>query len=270
MIPMPPGALPTLWQKHEHFRLSYLTEHPGHYHTSDAGYIDEDGYVWVMSRTDDIINVAGHRLSTGAIEEVVASHPDVAECAVIGVKDDLKGQVPVGLIVLKATCRRPHAEIAAEVIARVRERIGPVACFKHASVVARLPKTRSGKILRGTMRAMADGTPWRIGIQHPRAPGRTIASIRLARGALATSGDYERFFEVDGKRYCHILNPATGWPVQGWQSISVVAPLCVAAGAMSTIAMLHEDAAPAFLAGQQVAWLGVDRNGDVIRHGLPV
>lgn len=127
--------------------------------------------------------------------------------------------------------------------------------------------------LGGDLRVLGprpDGSAWSIGIQHPRAPERAIASIRLARGALATSGDYERFFEVDGRRYCHILNPATGWPVQGWQSISVVAPLCVAAGAMSTIALLHEDAAPAFLAGQQVAWLGVDRNGDVIRHGLPV
>jgi len=126
--------------------------------------------------------------------------------------------------------------------------------------------------LGGDLRVLGprpDGSAWSIGIQHPRAPGSTIASIRLARGALATSGDYERFFEVDGKRYCHILNPATGWPVQGWQSISVVAPLCVAAGAMSTIALLHEDAAPAFLAGQQVAWLAVDRDGDVIRHGLP-
>jgi len=126
--------------------------------------------------------------------------------------------------------------------------------------------------LGGDLRVLGprpDGSAWSIGIQHPRAPERAIASVRLARGALATSGDYERFFEVDGKRYCHILNPATGWPVQGWQSISVVAPLCVAAGAMSTIALLHEDAAPAFLAGQQVAWLGVDRDGDVIRHGLP-
>jgi propionyl-CoA synthetase len=161
-LPMPPGALPTLWQKDEHFRQSYLTEYPGYYHTADAGYIDTDGYVFIMARTDDIINVAGHRLSTGAIEEVLAGHPDVAECAVIGVADELKGQVPLGLLVLKAGCPRAPEEVAAEAVARVRERIGPVASFKTATVVARLPKTRSGKILRGTMRAIADGQPYKV------------------------------------------------------------------------------------------------------------
>ena len=161
-LPLPPGALPTLWQKDDHYRASYLDDYPGYYHTSDAGYIDENGYVFIMARTDDIINVAGHRLSTGGIEEVLAAHPDVAECACIGVADELKGQVPVGFLVLKAGCSRPTATIAAEVVALVRERIGPVASFKRALVVARLPKTRSGKILRGTMRSMADGQEYRM------------------------------------------------------------------------------------------------------------
>jgi propionyl-CoA synthetase len=156
-LPMPPGSSPTLWNAEERYRETYLTEFPGYYKTADAGYFDEDGYVFVMARTDDIINVAGHRLSTGALEEVLASHSDVAECAVIGVADALKGQVPVGFVVLKAGGRRVHSEIVAEVVQLVRERIGPVASFKTAVVVERLPKTRSGKILRGTMRRIADG-----------------------------------------------------------------------------------------------------------------
>ncbi len=156
-LPMPPGCAPTLWKAEGRFRESYLARFPGYYQTGDAGYIDEDGYVFVMARTDDIINVAGHRLSTGAIEEVLASHPAVAECAVIGAADGLKGQVPVGLLVLKAGVERPHTEIAAEVVQLVRDRIGPVASFKAALVVDRLPKTRSGKILRGTIRKLADG-----------------------------------------------------------------------------------------------------------------
>src|SRR5262249_12889288 len=160
--PPPPGALPRLRQRDAHFRMSYLADYPGHYHTADAGYIDEDGYVFVMTRTDDIINVAGHRLSTGGIEEVLAAHPDVAECACIGIADELKGQVPLGVLVLKAGGARAPAEISAEVVALVRERIGPVAFFKTALVVARLPKTRSGKILRGTMRAIADGQAWKM------------------------------------------------------------------------------------------------------------
>ena len=134
----------------------------GYYLTADAGYIDDDGYVYVMSRTDDVINTAGHRLSTGAMEEVLAAHPDVAECAVVGIADDLKGQVPIGLAVLKAGVERGHSEIAAELVARVREEIGPVASFKQARIVRALPKTRSGKILRGTIRRMADGEDWRI------------------------------------------------------------------------------------------------------------
>jgi propionyl-CoA synthetase len=156
-LPMPPGSSPTLWQADDRFRDTYLAAFPGYYQTADAGYVDDAGYVFVMSRTDDIINVAGHRLSTGAIEEVLASHPDVAECAVIGVADELKGQLPVGFLVLKAGVERPHVEISAEVVQLVRERIGPVASFKTAVVVERLPKTRSGKILRGTMRRIADG-----------------------------------------------------------------------------------------------------------------
>jgi propionyl-CoA synthetase len=159
-LPLPPGCLPTLWNNEDGFVNSYLSTFPGYYQTADAGFIDEDGYLSIMSRTDDIINVAGHRLSTGAMEEVVAGHPDVAECAVIGVQDALKGQVPVGLLVLKAGVTRQHDDIVAEVIARVRDQIGPVASFKTAFVVTRLPKTRSGKILRRTMRAIADGSEW--------------------------------------------------------------------------------------------------------------
>jgi propionyl-CoA synthetase len=156
-LPMPPGSSPTLWNADERFHETYLSAFPGYYQTADAGYVDDAGYVFVMSRTDDVINVAGHRLSTGAIEEVLASHPDVAECAVIGVADELKGQLPVGFLVLKAGVERPEAEIAAEGVRLVRERIGPVAAFRTALVVERLPKTRSGKILRGTMRRIADG-----------------------------------------------------------------------------------------------------------------
>lgn len=156
-LPLPPGTFPTLWNNDAGFVSSYFEEFPGFYKTADAGYMDADGYLYVMSRTDDIINVAGHRLSTGAMEEVLSSHPDVAECAVIGVADQLKGQVPLGFVVLKAGVNRPPGEISTECIGLVRERIGPVASFKTALVVPRLPKTRSGKTLRGTMRKIADG-----------------------------------------------------------------------------------------------------------------
>jgi propionyl-CoA synthetase len=159
-LPLPPGCLPTLYRHDERMRESYLKEFPGYYKTADAGFKDEDGYLTILGRTDDIINVAGHRLSTGGMEEVVASHPAVAECAVLGVKDDIKGEQPCGFLVLKAGVNRPHEEIEREVIALVRDKIGPVAAFKHALVVARLPKTRSGKILRGTMKKIADHDPW--------------------------------------------------------------------------------------------------------------
>jgi propionyl-CoA synthetase len=161
-LPMPPGASPTLWNADERFRQTYLSSFPGYYETADAGYIDEAGYVFVMARTDDIINVAGHRLSTGAIEDVMAAHPDVAECAVVGPADELKGQLPVGFLVLKAGVERPHEKIVAEVVQMVRDQIGPVAAFKTATVVDRLPKTRSGKILRATMRTIADGKQYTI------------------------------------------------------------------------------------------------------------
>jgi len=160
-LPLPPGCLPTLWNDDRRFIDSYLRAEEGHYLTGDAGYQDEDGYLFIMSRIDDIINVAGHRLSTGGMEEVLASHPDVAECAVIGAHDDLKGEVPVGLVVLKAGVARPEEEIKEELVAAVREKIGPVAAFKKVTVVARLPKTRSGKILRGTMKKIADGSAYR-------------------------------------------------------------------------------------------------------------
>jgi propionyl-CoA synthetase len=161
-LPLPPGSLPTLWQNDDRFIESYMAEFPGHYKTADAGFIDEDGYAFVMTRTDDIINVAGHRLSTGAMEEVLADHADVAECAVLGVDDQLKGQVPVGFLVLNAGVDRDHAEIIKEAIQMVRDRIGPVASFKTATVVKRLPKTRSGKILRGTIQKIADNKEYKV------------------------------------------------------------------------------------------------------------
>ena len=178
-LPLPPGALPTLWQADEAFIRSYLRAFPGFYQTGDAGLIDADGYIHVMTRTDDIINVAAHRLSTGEIEEVLASHPDVAECAVIGVADALKGQVPLGLLVLKAGVKRSADEIEREAVALVRDRIGPVASFKTALVVAGLPKTRSGKILRGTMRRIADGEdyPMPATIDDPAVLGEINAAL---------------------------------------------------------------------------------------------
>lgn len=161
-LPLPPGSLPTLWNADARYKEAYLDEFPGYYKTGDAGYIDEEGYVYVMARTDDIINVAGHRLSTGAMEEVLSGHPDVAECAVMGVADDLKGQLPLGLLVLKAgVAREPH-DIVKDVVKMVREQIGPVAAFKTAVVVGRLPKTRSGKILRGTMQKIADNEAFKL------------------------------------------------------------------------------------------------------------
>ena len=161
-LPLPPGTLPTLWNAPERFRKSYLHTFPGYYETGDAGMKDEDGYLYIMARTDDVINVAGHRLSTGGMEEVLAAHPDVAECAVIGVTDDFKGQLPVGFLCLNSGTNRPHAEIVAEVVKMVRDRIGPVAAFKLAVVVDRLPKTRSGKILRGVMVKIADGAEFKM------------------------------------------------------------------------------------------------------------
>lgn len=159
-LPLPPGNLPTLWKQDERMKESYLTDFPGFYKTADAGFIDADGYLYIMGRTDDIINVAGHRLSTGGMEEVLASHPDVAECAVIGVKDELKGEQPCGFIVLKSGVSRSPIEIEQEIVKLVRDKIGPVAAFKIAITVNRLPKTRSGKILRGTMKKIADHDPW--------------------------------------------------------------------------------------------------------------
>ncbi|MBO0709786.1 MAG: AMP-binding protein [Acetobacteraceae bacterium] len=161
-LPLPPGCAPTLWRNAAGYRTAYLDDFPGWYRTGDAGSVDREGDVWVMGRTDDIINVAGHRLSTGAMEEVLASHPDVAECAVIGAADAIKGQVPLGLVVLKAGVNRADAAVASELIGLVRERIGPVAAFRDARVVARLPKTRSGKILRATIRKIADGEQYAV------------------------------------------------------------------------------------------------------------
>ncbi|SEO50003.1 propionyl-CoA synthetase [Salinihabitans flavidus] len=182
-LPLPPGTLPTLWNAEDRYLKSYLEHFPGYYETGDAGMIDDDGYLYIMARTDDVINVAGHRLSTGGMEEVLADHPDVAECAVIGVSDELKGQLPLGFLCLNAGCNRPHEEIVSEVVKMVRDRIGPVAAFKLAVVVDRLPKTRSGKILRRTMVSIADGA-------DVKAPA-TIddpAILDEMREALATIG----------------------------------------------------------------------------------
>jgi propionyl-CoA synthetase len=161
-LPLPPGCSTTLWGSDERWIETYLSRFPGYYLTGDAGYLDEDGYLFVMSRIDDVINVAGHRLSTGAMEEVLASHPDVAECAAVGLADRLKGQVPVGFVVLRAGVDRDHATVAAELVAMVRNEIGPVAFFKDARIVNALPKTRSGKILRSTISKMGDGEQWRM------------------------------------------------------------------------------------------------------------
>jgi propionyl-CoA synthetase len=182
-LPLPPGTLPTLWNAEERFRKSYLGHFPGHYETGDAGYKDADGYLYIMARTDDVINVAGHRLSTGQMEEVLAGHPDVAECAVIGVADELKGQLPMGFLCLNRGCNRPHGEIVKESVALVRDQIGPVAAFKLALVVDRLPKTRSGKILRATMAKIADGQEFKMPatIDDP-------AILDEIRGALASMG----------------------------------------------------------------------------------
>jgi propionyl-CoA synthetase len=158
--PLPPGTFTTLWNADDRFMDAYFNHYPGYYETGDAGYIDEHGYVFVMARTDDVINVASHRLSTGAMEEVLTTHPDVAECAVIGVADAMKGQLPLGLLVLNAGVERSTDTIVDEVIQNVRDEIGPVAAFRKCVVVERLPKTRSGKILRATMRRIADGEPW--------------------------------------------------------------------------------------------------------------
>lgn len=161
-LPLPPGTLTTLWRNEERYVKSYMTQFPGYYETSDGGYIDEDGYVYVMGRMDDVINIAGHRLSTGAMEEIISNHPDIAECAVFGADDQLKGQLPVGLFVLKAGVDRPEDEIKEELVKMVRESIGPIACFRDAKQVVRLPKTRSGKILRGTMRSIANNKDYKM------------------------------------------------------------------------------------------------------------
>jgi len=180
-LPLPPGTLTSLWNNEAGYRESYLARYPGYYLTGDAGYIDTDGYVWIMSRIDDVINVAGHRLSTGGMEEVLAGHPDVAECAVIGVADALKGQLPLGLVVLKSGVVRPAAEILQELVERVRQHIGAVAGFRHVAIVPRLPKTRSGKVLRATMRAIADSQPYNMPatIDDPRTLEEIAEALKM-------------------------------------------------------------------------------------------
>ena len=181
-LPLPPGALPTLWNADQRYIDSYLKAFPGYYETGDAGIIDDDGYVYIMARTDDVINVAGHRLSTGAMEEVLAGHPDVAECAVVGINDELKGQLPIGFLCLTAGVNRPHKTIAAECIKLMRDKIGPIAAFKLAAIIDRLPKTRSGKILRATMAKIANGEKFKTPatIDDPAI----IEEIKLALVAL--------------------------------------------------------------------------------------
>jgi propionyl-CoA synthetase len=193
-LPLPPGCLPTLYQQDERMIESYLAEFPGYYKTADAGYLDEDGYLFVMGRTDDIINVAGHRLSTGGMEEVLAGHPDVAECAVIGVKDEIKGEAPLGFVVLKAGVAREAAALEREIVALVREKIGPVAAFKRAVAVNRLPKTRSGKILRGTMKKIADGEAWSVPatIEDPAALDEIAVALGRETGPKKGSRDAGR------------------------------------------------------------------------------
>jgi len=178
-LPLPPGCLPTLWGNDERYREAYLSTYPGHYLTGDAGFIDSEGYLYIMSRTDDVINVAGHRLSTGAMEEVLTAHPDVAECAVIGPYCPLKGQAPLGLVVLKSGVDRDDADIVKELVQSIRERIGPVAAFKDAIVVQRLPKTRSGKVLRATMKQLADGDDYKVPptIDDPEILNELAASL---------------------------------------------------------------------------------------------
>ncbi|WP_428031238.1 propionyl-CoA synthetase [Ancylobacter sp.] len=187
-LPLPPGCLPTLWRQDERFRASYLVDYPGYYKTADAGFADADGQLFIMGRTDDIINVAGHRLSTGGMEEVLAGHADVAECAVIGIHDELKGEVPCGFVVLKVGVTRAPTDIEAEIVALVRERIGPVAAFRLAITVNRLPKTRSGKILRGTMKKIADAQPWNMPatIDDPASLDEIAAALG-ARGLARNS-----------------------------------------------------------------------------------
>jgi propionyl-CoA synthetase len=179
-LPLPPSCFPTLWEQEDRAREAYFAEFPGYYKTADAGFKDEDGYLFIMGRTDDIINVAGHRLSTGGMEEVLAGHPDVAECAVIGIADALKGEVPAGFMVLKAGVDRPAADIETECVALVREKVGPVAAFRLAITVARLPKTRSGKILRGTMKKIADGEAWTMPatIEDPKVLDEIAARLK--------------------------------------------------------------------------------------------
>ena len=180
---MPPSCFPTLWNAPERYLSAYFTEFPGYYATSDAGILDQDGYVFIMARTDDIINVAGHRLSTGAMEEAIASHPDVAECAVVGVADAMKGQMPLGFYVTNAGVQHDTADLERELVALVRQEIGPVAAFRTAIAVDRLPKTRSGKVLRGTMQKIADDTAWKMpaAIDDPEILTEITAALR-ARG----------------------------------------------------------------------------------------
>jgi propionyl-CoA synthetase len=192
-LPLPPGTLPTLWNGEARFRETYLLRYPGYYLTGDGGYIDEDGYIFIMGRTDDVIIVAGHNLSTGSIEQALSSHRDVAECAVFGVKDPMKTQLPVALVVLKAGVQRDHATIVDELVHVVRQQVGPIANLKHIGILARLPKTRSGKVVRGTMKKIADAEPFQVpatiddasALDEVRSVLRTLGYAREAGASAA-------------------------------------------------------------------------------------
>ena len=238
-LPLPPGCLPTLWNNDDGFVSSYLTDFPGFYKTADAGFEDEDGYFWIMTRTDDVINVAGHRLSTGEMEEVLASHPDVAECAVVGVHDPLKGQVPFGFLVLKAGVTRDAGDVIGEVVTMVRDRIGPVAAFKQATIVERLPKTRSGKVLRGTMRSIADGQP----VLGPGDHRRSRDSRRDQAGASPLRiwpcltcqwGFGRRCMNIHSARSFSLnARVHTLWPVSGYSVYLTALPAALSAATSS-------------------------------------
>ena len=197
-LPMPPGCMPTLWQSDLGFREKYLREYPGYYSTSDAGYLDEEGYLFISGRTDDIINVAGHRLSTGSMEEVLASHHSVAECAVVGIKEKLKGEVPCGFIVLKKGACGEHAEIERQLVKKVRDSIGPVAAFKLVVTVPGLPKTRSGKILRRILKEIADGANWSApATMEDSTVLEEIAEVLRVRGILASELPAKTVFDSE-------------------------------------------------------------------------
>ena len=260
-LPLPPGTLATLWNDDERCVASYLARYPGWYLTGDGGHIDEDGYLFVMGRIDDVINVAGHRLSTGAMEEVVATHPDVAECAVFGVPDELRGEVPLGLVVLKAGAERDADELRDELVALVRERVGPVACFRDARVVARLPKTRSGKILRSTMRDIAAGRDY-VAPGHDRRPGDHRRDRRDARPGSVSA---------DGARFTPLYSGYAGTRARNARSARSAASGCSSSTMCAAPGITTSSASGRSCARRCAAAAGVVRSSspDSTSTGLP-